>query len=144
MRNIWTVAQSILAVLIGIVVLTIVAFAIEIPLQNLMLRLFAKTFPDQATLDSNVIWMLSGYLYMVPTAMLGGYIAAWLAPHRGLAHAVATAVVQELLIVAVIFKPPHPVPAWIWAIGLVVTPAAIIYGGYLRSRAKVAANPPTP
>lgn len=49
------------------------------------------------------------------------------------------AIVQELLIVALIFVPPHPVPPWIWAIGLVVTPAAIIYGGYLRSRPKAAA-----
>lgn len=125
-------ARSILAVLAGIVATTAVAFAIEIPLRGLTLRLLSQTFPDQATLDSNVGWMLSQSLYTVPAAMLGGYIAAWLAPRRGLAHAVALAIVQELLFVALIFEPPHPVPPWMWAIGLVVTPAAIIYGGKKR------------
>ena len=141
MRKIWAAIRSILAVLGGIAAFTAVAFAIEIPLRSLTLQLFSERFPDGATLDSNVGWMLGGSLYMVPAAILGGYIAAWLAPHRGLAHAVAMALVQEVLIVAVIFQPPHPVPPWIWAIGLVVTPAAIIFGGYLRSRSRPAAEP---
>ena len=140
MHYIWTAARSIIAVLAGITALTAVAFAIEIPLRSLTLRLFPQTFPDQASLDSNVGWMLVGFLYMVPVAIFGGYVAAWLAPQRGLAHAVAMAIVQELLMVVVILDPPHPVPPWVWAIGLVVTPAAIIYGGHLRSRSKAGAQ----
>lgn len=54
------------------------------------------------------------------------------------------AVVQELLIVLLIFAPPHPVPRWMWGITFVVTPAAIICGGFLRSRPKVAAQPAGP
>lgn len=138
MHNLWTATRSILAVLAGIVALTAVAFAFEIPLRWLTLRLFSETFPDQAALDSNVGWMLSQWLYTVPAAMLGGYVAAWLAPRRGLAHAIAMAIVQDLLIVVLIFEPPHPVPPWMWAIALVVTPAAIIFGGYLRIRPKPA------
>ncbi len=144
MHKTWTVVRSILAVLAGIVAMTAVAFTIEIPLRLLTLQLFSQTFPDQATLDSNVGWMLSQSLYTVPAMILGGYVAAWLAPRRGLAHAVAMAIVQDLLIVVLIFEPPHPVPPWIWTIGLVVTPAAIIYGGYLRSRPKAAAQPAEP
>lgn len=144
MHYVWTAARSILAILAGIVAMTAVAFAIEIPLRLLTLRLFSQTFPDQAALDSNVGWMLSQSLYTVPAAMLGGYVAAWLAPRRGLAHAVAMAIVQELLILVLIFEPPHPVPPWIWAIGLVVTPAAIISGGYLRCRPKAATQPAAP
>ena len=141
MHPIWTAARSIFAVIAGIAALTVVAFAIEIPLWWLVLRLFSQTFPDQAALNSNVGWMLSQFLYTVPAAVLGGYVAAWLAPHRGLAHAVAMAIVEDLLIVALIFNPPHPVPAWMWAIGLTVTPAAIIYGGYLRIRPEAAERP---
>ena len=129
-----TAARSFFAVLAGIVAMTAVAFAIEIPLRLLTLRLCSQTFPDQASLDSNVGWMLSQSLYTVPAAMLGGYVAAWLAPRRGLAHSVAMAIVEELLIVALIFAPPHPVPPWMWAITLIATSAAIIYGGYLRRR----------
>ena len=61
-------------------------------------------------------------------------MTASLAPHHVLAHAVAMAIMEDLLIVALIFNPPHPVPAWMWALGLIVTPAAIIYGGYLRQK----------
>jgi hypothetical protein len=127
--------------LAGIVALTAVAFAIEIPLRWLTLRFFPQTFPDQATLETNTGWMLGQFLYTIPSLMLGGYIAAWLAPSRGLAHAIAMAIVQDLLIVVLIFEPPHPVPPWMWAISLVVTPAAIICGGYLRSRPKTAKRP---
>lgn len=117
--------------------MTAVSFAIEIPLRLLTLWLFSETFPDQASLDSNVGWMLSQLLYTVPALMLGGYVAARLAPRRGLAHAVAMAIVQDLLIVVLIFEPPHPVPPWMWIISLVVAPAAIIYGGYLHDSAPI-------
>jgi hypothetical protein len=114
--------------------MTAVAFAIEIPLRLLTLRFSSETFPDPATLDSNIGWMVSQSLYTIPAAMFGGYVAAWLAARRGFGHAIAMAIVQELLIVVLIFNPPHPVPPWMWAITLVVTPAAIVSGGYLRSR----------
>jgi hypothetical protein len=137
-HKIWTAARSVLAVLAGIVVMTLIAFGIEIPLRTLTLRTFSQTFPDQAALDSSLLWMLSQTLYTVPALILGGYVAAWLAPRHGLAHAIAMAVVQELLIAALIFNPPHPVPAWMWGITLTLTPAAIIFGGYLRSRLQTA------
>ena len=122
--------------LAGLLAMTAVAFAFEIPLRLLTLRFFSDTFPDRATLDTHVGWMLSQSLYTVLAAILGGYIAAWLAPRRGFAHAVAMAIVQELLIIALIFNPPHPVPGWLWAVSLIVTPLAIVYGGYLRCRPK--------
>lgn len=65
--------------------MTAVAFAIEIPLRLLSLRLFSQAFPDQAAIDSNVGWMLSQSLYTVPADMsprgspLG---VGWLTPSR--------------------------------------------------------------
>ena len=50
------------------------------------------------------------------------------------------AIVQDLLIVVLNFEPPHPVPPWMWAISLAMTPPAIIYGDYLRSRPKPTAD----
>jgi hypothetical protein len=136
MHNVWIAARSVFAVLAGIVTLTAIAFAIEIPLRLLALQLFPRAFPDQATLQSHVGWMLSQWLYTAPAAMFGGYVADWLAPVRGLAHSLAMALVQELLIVVLIFEPPHRVPRWMWAIALVVTPTAIVYGGVMRSRTR--------
>jgi hypothetical protein len=87
MHNAWTAARSVLAVLAGIVALTAVAFAIEIPLRALVLQLFPRAFPDQAALQSNLGWMLGQWLYTAPAAMLGGLswpgsllCAHWLTP----------------------------------------------------------------
>ena len=126
--------RKFLAVLAGIVAMSAVMFAIEIPLRMLTLRLFSSSFPDRATLDTSLGWMVSQSLYTVPAAIFGGYVAAWVAARREVAHAVAMAIVQELLILALMFNPSRPVPPWLWAVTLVVTPAAIISGGYLRSR----------
>lgn len=143
-HNIWSAARSVLAVLAGIVTLVLVAFAVEIPLHRLTLWLFPQTFPNAAALDSSIGWMLSQTLYTVPALILGGYVAAWLAPHGPLAHAVAMAIVQELLTVALIFNPPHPVPPWTWALSLAVIPPAIIYGGYRCSRIQTTLPPAAP
>jgi hypothetical protein len=134
MGTLWSAVRSVLAVLVGIVAMTALAFAIEIPVRALTLRWFAESFPDPAALDSHLGWMLSQALYTVPALVLGGFVAAWLAPRRGLAHAVAMAIVQELLIVALMFAPPHPVPPGMWAITLLLTPAAIMAGGVLFAR----------
>jgi hypothetical protein len=140
MHSIRMAARSIFAVIAGIATLALVAFAIELPLWWLVLRLFSETFPNQEALNSNLGWMLSQFLYTVPGAIVGGYVTAWLAPRHGLAHAIAMAIVEDLLIVVLIFEPPHPVPAWMWALGLTVMPVAIIYGGYLRTRPQAAAG----
>jgi hypothetical protein len=137
----WTAARSVFAVLMGIVVMTLVAFAFEVPLRALTLRVFSEKFPDPAALDGSVGWMLSQTLYTVPALILGGFVAAWLAPRRGLGHAVAMAVVQELLIAALIFNPPHPVPTWMWALTLTLTPICVVFGGYLHSRRQTAPKP---
>ena len=140
MPNLWLAARSVFAVVAGIVVMAAVAFAIEIPLRLLALQLFPESFPDKAALDTSVLWIASQAIYTIPALMLGGFVTAWLAPRRGFAHAVAMAVVQELLIVMLIFNPPHPVPLWVWPLTLLITPAAILFGGYLRSRRKAAAE----
>ena len=134
MHTLWSAMRSVFAVVAGIVVLVVVSFGVELPLKWFILRTFPAAFPEAAVLDTNLWWMLSQWLYSTPALILGGYTAAWLAPRRGFAHAVAMAVVQELLTVLLMFNPPHPVPAWMWATMLVVTPVAIIFGGYLWSR----------
>ena len=134
MQRIWSALRSVLAVLAGLVALTVVAFAFEIPLHWVALKLFPETFPDEASLNSNTAWMLSQSLYTIPALLLGGYVAAWLAPHHIVAHAVAMAIVQEMLIVTLMFAPPHPVPVWMWAVTLIVSPMAIVSGGWFRDR----------
>jgi hypothetical protein len=134
MHSIQTALRSVFAVIAGIAVMMLVAFAIEIPAKALTLMALPSVFPDQAVLESSIGWMLSQSLYMLPALVLGGYIAARLAPRYGMAHAVAMAAIQELLILALMANPPHPVPPWMWLVTLTLTPLAIVVGGYLRTR----------
>lgn len=136
MSRLATLARSVFAVAAGIATITIVAFALETPLWWLVKRLFSARFPDPATLHSHPLWMLSQFLYTVPGAIAGGYVTARLAPGHGLAHAVATAIVEDLLIIALVMNSTYPIPAWMWFLGLSITPAAIIFGGYLHTRRK--------
>lgn len=113
--------------------MTLAAFAFEIPLRVGAARALGIS---KDALDANIWWMLSQTLYTIPALLLGGYIAAALAPKYPVRHAVGMAVLQELLILALIFNPPHPTPAWMWGLTLVVAPAAIIMGGRLYERAR--------
>src|SRR5688500_14819913 len=101
MNKIWTGIRSVLAVIAGVVAMTALAFAIEIPLRSLALRFL--NFPSREALETSIGWMFSQTFYTLPALALGGYIAAWLAPRRPFAHAVALAILQEILIVALIF-----------------------------------------
>lgn len=56
MHLIWTSARSVFAVLAGIVAVTAVAFAVEIPVRSLTLRLLSQSFPDPSALDSHIGW----------------------------------------------------------------------------------------
>lgn len=131
LRTLWIGVRSVFAVVAGIFAMTLIAFAIELPLQWLVPKIYPQGFPDQSALQTSTVWMLSQALYGVPATIFGGYVAAWLAPYSKFGHAMAMAIVQELLIAALMLNPPHPVPAWMWALTLTLTPAAIIYGGYL-------------
>jgi len=113
--------------------MTLLAFAFEIPLRAGAVRVWGIS---KEALDANIWWMLSQTLYTVPALALGGYIAASLAPKEPIGHVVAMAVLQELLIVMLIFDPPHPTPAWMWGLTLVVAPTAIIMGGRLYERSR--------
>ena len=131
MKTIWMRAKSVLAVAAGVSAMTLLAFALEIPVRAGAVRVWGIS---KEALDVNIWWMLSQTLYTIPALVLGGYVAAALAPQRPIAHVVAMAVLQELLIVVLIFNPPHPTPAWMWGLTLVIAPAAIIMGGRLYGK----------
>jgi hypothetical protein len=127
--NAFNIARSALGVFAGIAVVMIIGFGIELPLKAFILAQFSASFPTHNDLDTNWLWKLSQIVYMVPAEILGGYVAAMIG--RRLSTAVAMAVIMDLLLVMMIFNPPHEVPMWYWVSGLVVGPIVIIYGGYL-------------
>ena len=108
-----------------------ISLAFETWLTDAMLWFFPDHFPQRSVLDNGATWNTVRPLYTFPALVLGGYLAATIAPHRKLAHVAALAILQELLIVVMMMGPPHPVPTWMWGVALVAAPISILLGGCL-------------
>jgi hypothetical protein len=80
--------RSVIAILAGIVVLTIMSFAIEAAANPLVLRVF----PDALQSGAPLVHALPARLFMLAYTMLsvaaGGYVTAWVARRAKVWHAV--------------------------------------------------------
>ena len=71
--------RSILAVIAGLVVLTIVSFAIEAAADPLLRHLFPGALPDAAALARNFPARLFMLAYTTFSIAVGGYVTGWIA-----------------------------------------------------------------
>ncbi|MBZ5694620.1 MAG: hypothetical protein LAN36_04580 [Acidobacteriia bacterium] len=126
--------RSVLAVLAGIVVLTITSFAIEAVADPLMLRVFPHALPDKAALSHNLPASLFLFAYTSLCVAAGGYVTAWLARRSPVRHAVAMGVVQVALTVLAMMSPRIVAPLRNWIATLVLTIPTAWCGGLLRAR----------
>jgi hypothetical protein len=70
------VIRSILAVLAGIAVLTIISFGIEAAADPLMMRMFPQALPTRAALSQNQWATLFMLTYTMLSVAAGGYVTA--------------------------------------------------------------------
>ena len=76
--------RSILAVLAGLVALTIVSFGIEAVADPLLMHLFPKALPDAAAIAGSLSARLFMVTYTTFSIAVGGYVTAWVARRSGL------------------------------------------------------------
>jgi hypothetical protein len=126
--------RSIAAVLAGLIVLTVLSFAIEWAADPLLLRLFPQALPDRSALESNLYAALFMYFYTTLCVLAGGYVTAWLARRRPVGHAVAMGVVELGLTVWAMKAVVVHAPLRNWIIGLVMVVPAAWCGGFLRAK----------
>lgn len=131
--------RSILAVLAGIVVLTIASFGIEAVAGPLMLRMFPQALPNQAAMGQNTWARLFMLAYTMLSVAAGGYVTAWLARRSRVRHAVIMGALEAAMTVWVVATLPGHGPLWpgIAAIVLIV-PAAWSGGAMAVKRPAVA------
>ena len=125
--------RSIVAVLGGLIIMTAASFAIEFVVDTILLRAFPASFANEAALEHSTGVMIFTMAYTLVCMALGGYLAATFARRAFVAHAVALAVVQEILTIIAIVYTVAPAPAWAWALTLILVPICIIFGGYWRA-----------
>ncbi len=134
----WPVIRSILAVLAGIVVLTIVSFGIEAVAGPLLMRLFPTALPDAAALSANFAARLFMLAYTLFSIAVAGYFTAWIASHAKVLHAAIMGAIEVALTVYVMVAAPfpevHPAPRWWWIAGLILMIPAAALGGAIRAK----------
>jgi hypothetical protein len=130
--------RSILAVLAGLVALTIVSFAIEIAADPLLMHLFPRALPDAAALSGNLPARLFMVAYTTFAIGVGGYVTAWIARHSRLTHAAIMGAIEVAFTLYVMTAAPfheaHSAPRWVWIVGVVLMIPAACLGAAIRDK----------
>ena len=137
--------RSILAVITGLVVLTIVSFAIEAAADPLLMHLFPQALPDAAALAGNLPARLFMLVYTTFSIVVGGYATAWIARRSRLTHAAIMAVIEVAftlyVMIAAPFQEAHPAPRWVWITGVILMIPAACLGAAIQAKQRAAVGP---
>jgi len=114
--------RSVLAVLCGYLVFALSAFAFFV---------LSGQAPHQA---APLSVMLSSVAVGMLFALLGGYLAAWLAKRQPFAHGVAVAVVVAIGAALSLFATVGHGAIWSQVSALVLMVPCAVFGGWLRAR----------
>ncbi len=130
--------RSVLAVLAGIVVLTIVSFGIEAAADPLLMHFFPVALPDAAALSRNFSARLLMLAYTTFAIGLGGYVTTWIACRARIWHAAIMGAIEVAftlyVMIAAPFPEAHQAPRWGWIAGMILMVPAACVGGLIRAR----------
>ena len=123
--------RSALAILAGIVVLTVTSFAIEWVTDPVLARVLPDAQSSGATWHHDVRKLIM-FLYTTLCVAFGGYVTAWLARGSEVRHAVVMGAIQMALTTLAMIEFRHKAPVWFWIAGIAVTVPAAWCGGIFR------------
>jgi hypothetical protein len=130
--------RSILAVFAGLVVLTLVSFAIEAAADPLLLHAFPQALPDAAALAGSLPARLFMLAYTTFSIGVGGYVTAWIARRSPLVHASIMGIIELAftlyVMIAAPFREAHPAPRWVWITGAIVMVPAACLGAVIHAK----------
>jgi hypothetical protein len=133
--------RSVLAVLAGIVTLTVSSFAIEAVADPLLLHLFPHSLPNRAAMSQNLPAALVQFTYTALCIAAGGYVTAWLARRSAVRHAVIMGVIEVGLTVWAMVSSADKTPRRNWIVGMAITVPAAWCGGTARMIKQAAGRP---
>ena len=129
--------RSVLSVLAGIAVLTVVSFAIEVALGPLLLRAFPEALPGPEALSSNPWVRAVTFAYGLMCVAAGGYVAARVARRLPIKHAAAMGMIQAGLTIMAMLSPVGNHAARLqWIVTAILSiPVALVGGVVYKGRA---------
>jgi hypothetical protein len=124
--------QSILAVLAGILTLSITSFAIEAAANPILMRLLG--LPDEAALARHPGVRNATLAYSMLCVALGGYVCARLAPKRPLHHAIVMGALQSGMTLFAMQSMPELASPTQWLVIAALSFPAAALGGFVHVR----------
>jgi hypothetical protein len=136
--------RSALAILAGIVVLTVTSFAIEAAVDPLLLHMFPQALPNRAAMGQNMPATLLQWAYTALSIAAGGYVTAWLARRREALHAVIMGGIEVGFTVWAMVALPNEAPLRNWIVGMALIVPAAWCGGVVARRSARKIKQPVP
>jgi hypothetical protein len=132
--------RSVLAILTGIVVLTVASFTIEAVANPLMRWMFSDVLSNETTINHDVPARLLMLVYTTLCVAGGGYVAAWVAGCSEVRHAVIMGTIQLAMTVGALIALPGNAPLWFWIAGMALMVPAAWCGGIIRAKRATVGN----
>ncbi|MBL8514746.1 MAG: hypothetical protein JNJ55_12220 [Betaproteobacteria bacterium] len=134
------ILRSIFGVVAGLILVSMLVEGLEF---GLVTAIHGKPTKDPVVYFAirNQGWFLGFKLvYNTAAAVVGGFVAAWIAGYAPVKHGVALAIVQTLAFGWALTQPDvrQTTPDWAWLALIVVSFAGIVWGARLRARRRVA------
>jgi hypothetical protein len=123
------VVRSIIAVVVGFLVIGVLAFGTDAILKSSVPGVFG---PDDRV--DSVTWLLVIQLYVFAYAVFGCWLAARLAPNRPMRHAIILGVLGLVFNIARTIALWDKMPAWYHIVALALVMPAAWVGGRIRER----------
>lgn len=125
--------RGLIAIVAGLVVLTMLTFAIEGATTPVLMRLFPEALPTRASMQANLGVKLFILLYSTASMIAAGFVTAWIARRHQSRHAIAMATLQIALTGWAMYTFYDHAPWWAWVAGMALMIPAAWFGARLRT-----------
>lgn len=126
--------RSIASVFAGLVVLTLLTFAIEAMTTPWLMSLFPDALPTKAAMQGSVPVKLFILFYSTLSMIAAGYVTAWIARRHHVRLAIVMATIQVGLTVWAMSLFYAHAPLWAWLAGMALMVPSAWAGAALRVR----------
>ncbi len=140
MRKIVSISRSLLAVFIGLLVISLIAESVEF---GVVTALHGSPITDQEIyfeIRNQLPVILLKFIYNAFAAFIGGYLTGLIAGRQELGHGIALALTQAVSLIWGMTVSPlaHSTPLWAWIMLVLLMPTAIVAGARFRKNRKKA------
>ena len=133
------IVRSVLSVVVGLAVLSLVAEGIEVAIVTAVHGASAMSSPDiYFAVRNHTGILVAKFFYNTGSACLAGYVAAWIAGRAPGAHGAALALIQTAMFIwgMALSEFAGTTPVWVWVPLIPLMGAALWLGALAQGRSR--------